>query len=74
MISTSRPSTPTSKRVATRRSHGSAPSAFSGKAGQLHIIDQGSQVIVQGDIDGDRKADFDILVKVGTLSAGDFIA
>jgi Ca2+-binding RTX toxin-like protein len=48
-------------------------SGFSGKAGQLHMIDQGSQVIVQGDVDGDRKADFDILVKVGTLSAGDFI-
>jgi Ca2+-binding RTX toxin-like protein len=47
--------------------------AFSGKAGQLHIVDQGSQVLVQGDIDGDRKADFDILVKVGTLSASDFI-
>ena len=48
-------------------------SAFSGKAGQLHMIDQGSQVLVQGDVDGDRKADFDILVKVATLSAGDFI-
>jgi hypothetical protein len=29
---------------------------------------------VQGDVDGDRKADFDILVKIGSLSAGDFIA
>jgi Ca2+-binding RTX toxin-like protein len=47
--------------------------AFTGKAGQLHIIDRGSQVLVQGDIDGDRKADFDILVKVGTHSASDFI-
>jgi hypothetical protein len=37
------------------------------------MIDQGSQVLVQGDVDGDRKADFDILVKVATLSAGDFI-
>jgi hypothetical protein len=28
---------------------------------------------VQGDVNGDGKADFEILVKAGALGAGDFI-
>jgi hypothetical protein len=28
---------------------------------------------VQGDVNGDGKADFEILVKADTLSAGDFV-
>ncbi|MGH6737314.1 MAG: calcium-binding protein [Methyloceanibacter sp.] len=46
---------------------------FHDKKGELRYEDKGSKVIVQGDVDGDGKADFEILVKAGALSAGDFI-
>jgi serralysin len=46
---------------------------FHDKKGELHYIDKGSTVIVQGDVNGDGKADFEIMVKVGALSAGDFL-
>jgi Ca2+-binding RTX toxin-like protein len=41
--------------------------------GELRYEDKGSKVIVQGDVNGDGKADFEILVKVGALGAGDFL-
>ncbi|MGH6735212.1 MAG: hypothetical protein ACRECX_03925 [Methyloceanibacter sp.] len=43
------------------------------KKGELRYEDKGSKVIVQGDINGDGKADFEIFVKVGFLSAADFL-
>jgi len=46
---------------------------FSGTKGQLRYEDKGSTVIVQGDVNGDGKADFEIFVKAGALSAGDFV-
>jgi Ca2+-binding RTX toxin-like protein len=47
--------------------------AFSGSAGQLRFSDLGSEVFVQGDVDGDGVADFEIHVKVATIAASDFI-
>lgn len=41
--------------------------------GELHFKDLGAQVLVSGDVNGDAKADFEILVKVGTLGASDFL-
>ncbi|MGH6736016.1 MAG: calcium-binding protein [Methyloceanibacter sp.] len=46
---------------------------FGGTKGELRYEDNGSKVIVQGDVNGDGKADFEIYVKAGALSAGDFI-
>ncbi len=48
-------------------------SDFHDKRGELRYEDKGSKVIVQGDVDGDGKADFEIFVKAGTLGAGDFL-
>ncbi|MGH6735067.1 MAG: calcium-binding protein [Methyloceanibacter sp.] len=48
-------------------------SDFHDKKGELRYEDKGNKVIVQGDVNGDGKADFEILVKVGALSAGDFV-
>ncbi len=48
--------------------------AFSDRAGELRIRDSGSHIIVQGDVDGDGRSDFEILVRnVDTLSRGDFL-
>jgi serralysin len=47
--------------------------AFHGAKRELHYKDLGATSLVQGDVNGDAKADFEILVKVGTLSAGDFL-
>jgi len=48
--------------------------AFHGVRGELHYVDAGNDVIVEGDINGDRRADFSILVQnVETLTAADFI-
>lgn len=49
-------------------------SAFTGVAGQLHYVAAGTNIRVDGDIDGDKVADFSILVRdTTTLSASDFI-
>ena len=50
-----------------------AKQAFSGTKGELRYKDLGSKVIVQGDVNGDGRADFEILVKTGALSQGDFL-
>jgi hypothetical protein len=41
--------------------------------GELRFADLGANCLVQGDVNGDGKADFEIQVKAGTLSAGDFL-
>jgi Ca2+-binding RTX toxin-like protein len=46
---------------------------FSETKGELRYKDNGSTVIVQGDRNGDGKADFEIFVAVGSLAKGDFI-
>jgi Ca2+-binding RTX toxin-like protein len=47
---------------------------FSDHAGELRLRDLGSDVVVQSDVDGDGRKDFEILVKnVGMLSSSDFI-
>jgi len=46
---------------------------FHGSKGELRYIDNGKTCVVQGDVNGDAKADFEILVKVGGLGAGDFV-
>ncbi|MGH6737315.1 MAG: calcium-binding protein [Methyloceanibacter sp.] len=46
---------------------------FHDKKGELRYEDKGAKVVVQGDVNGDGKADFEIMVKAGALSAGDFI-
>jgi Ca2+-binding RTX toxin-like protein len=46
---------------------------FHDKKGELRFDDKGSKVVVQGDVNGDGKADFEILVKVGALNAHDFL-
>ncbi|MGH6736861.1 MAG: beta strand repeat-containing protein [Methyloceanibacter sp.] len=46
---------------------------FSETKGELRYEDNGSKVIVQGDVNGDGKADFEIFVAVGSLAKGDFL-
>ncbi len=47
---------------------------FHGIEGELRYKDAGANVFVQGDVDGDGKADFSILVlNVAKLTSGDFI-
>ncbi len=47
---------------------------FHGRKGELRVIDKGTSVLVQADVNGDGKADFAILVKhVAGLDAGDFV-
>jgi serralysin len=47
---------------------------FTGDKGDLRYVKAGANVLVQGDINGDRKADFAILVEdMASLRAGDFI-
>jgi Ca2+-binding RTX toxin-like protein len=41
--------------------------------GELHYKDLGASCLVQGDVNGDGKADFEILVKAGALGSGDFL-
>jgi hypothetical protein len=41
--------------------------------GELHYKDLGATCLVQGDVTGDGKADFEILVHAATLSKGDFL-
>jgi Ca2+-binding RTX toxin-like protein len=47
--------------------------AFHHLQGELHYQDLGASCLVQGDVNGDATADFEILVKTGSLSAGDFL-
>jgi parallel beta-helix repeat protein len=48
--------------------------AFTGTAGQLHYLASGTNTIVEGDINGDKIADFQIqLTGLKTLTAADFI-
>jgi serralysin len=48
--------------------------AFSDTAGELRIRDSGHHIIVQGDVNGDGRSDFEILVRnVDILSKGDFL-
>lgn len=48
--------------------------AFSGKAGELHFVKKAGYVLVEGDIDGDRRADFQIqLDDLGGIGKGDVI-
>ncbi len=47
---------------------------FHHRAGELHYKDAGRHVIVEGDVNGDGRADFSVLVRnVAQLSGGDFI-
>jgi Ca2+-binding RTX toxin-like protein len=46
--------------------------AFHHVKGELHYKDLGASCLVQGDVNGDGKADFEILVNAASLSAGDF--
>ncbi|MEZ5828543.1 MAG: hypothetical protein R3D01_09310 [Hyphomicrobiales bacterium] len=41
--------------------------------GELRCKELGSMVIVQGDVNGDGKADFEILVMAASLAKGDFV-
>jgi hypothetical protein len=54
---------------------GSGGSAnFEDRAGELRIRDLGDHVIVQGDVNGDGRSDFEIYVRdVGTLTRADFL-
>ncbi|MGH6769918.1 MAG: calcium-binding protein, partial [Xanthobacteraceae bacterium] len=48
--------------------------AFSGAGGEIRINDLGSQVLVQGDVNGDGVRDFEILAQnVTTLAGSDFL-
>jgi serralysin len=50
-----------------------ATQAFHKVKGELRYSDLGNTSLVQGDVNGDGKADFEILVKVGALGPGDFL-
>ena len=46
---------------------------FHDKAGELHVLNKGSFLLIEGDVNGDGRADFQIEVHgTGSLSAGDF--
>jgi hypothetical protein len=48
--------------------------AFTGHKGELHSVNSGANSIMSGDVDGDKQADFSILVEnVNNLDAGDFV-
>jgi Ca2+-binding RTX toxin-like protein len=47
--------------------------AFHHVKGELRYTDQGATCLVQGDVNGDGKADFAISVQAPTLSASDFL-
>ncbi len=47
--------------------------SFHNVKGELHYKDLGASCLVQGDVNGDGKADFEILVKAASLGAGDFL-
>jgi trimeric autotransporter adhesin len=48
--------------------------AFTGKAGQLHYIAQGANTVIEGDINGDKIADFQIQLNgIKVLTVADFV-
>ena len=49
--------------------------AFTGHAGELHYIASGHNTVVEGDINGDRHADFSIQLNgvIKVMTAADFI-
>lgn len=49
--------------------------AFSQQAGELHTVKSGGSTLIEGDVNGDGKADFQITLQslAQTLHAGDFI-
>jgi hypothetical protein len=47
--------------------------SFNDVKDELRYIGKGASCIVQGDVNGDGKANFEIMVKVGTLGSGDFL-
>jgi subtilisin-like proprotein convertase family protein len=47
--------------------------AFSSTKGELRYSDQGAQCLVQGDTNGDGRADFEIMVKIPSMVPGDFL-
>jgi Ca2+-binding RTX toxin-like protein len=48
--------------------------AFTGKAGELHYVKKAGFILVEGDIDGNGKADFQIqLDDIAAIGKGDFI-
>lgn len=48
--------------------------AFSGSAGQLHYAPSGANTLISGDVNGDRTADFSILLNgAHALTATDFV-
>ena len=47
--------------------------AFGGQPGELRFIDLGARVIVQADVDGDTRADFEVMVRVGAIAESDFM-
>jgi serralysin len=47
--------------------------AFSDSRGELRFTDLGSNCVIQADLNGDGRADFEIMAnRVGTLVRGDF--
>jgi Ca2+-binding RTX toxin-like protein len=46
---------------------------FHGVKGELRYRDLGSSCVAQGDVNGDGRADFEILVKAAALARGDFL-
>ena len=50
-------------------------SAFSGQGGELHYTQSGANIIVAGDVNGDRVADFQVVLRHTSLfGPGDFIS
>lgn len=48
--------------------------SFSGAAGQLHYVASGANTLVSGDVNGDKGADFSILVSgAHTFATSDFV-
>ena len=48
--------------------------AFTGAKGDLRVVNSGANTRISGDVDGDKNADFSILVEnVNNLHAGDFV-
>ncbi len=55
--------------VVTKASSSSAHVAFSGNAGDLRYANH----LLQGDVNGDRRADFEISVNIASLLNTDFV-